>query len=396
VAYKIRQLTPDDAAAAYRLGSIAFGYADRPAPPPSAPLPAGRRSWGAFTADDVLVAKAIDLEQSHWFGGRLVPATGVAGVAVAAEHRGHGLSTVLLTQLMADAHERGAVIGALFDTTPWPYRRVGWEEVGVRQTLALPTLSLAGMRIPAGLAVRAATEADVPAMLDMFREVARAGCGIMDRLGPRADTTPASVLAEYHGTSIAVDAGGVLQGFCSWDRAGSYRAGGTLTVDDLIALTPAALTALLAMLGGWAAVAPNLFITLPPQDPALLVSAMAGAPVHSREPWMLRVIDVAEAVAARGWPPYVRGSIDLRIDDPVCPWNTGSFRLVLDDGVGRLEPGGTEAVMLGPRGLALLYAGAAGPDALRRAGLMTGGDASSDALLQAATAGPTPAIRDYF
>ena len=55
---------------------------------------------------------------------------------------------------------------------------------------------------------------------------------------------------------------------------------------------------------------------------------------------------------------------------------------------------GSEVVQ--QRGLAVLYAGAASPAVLRRAGLLTGGDDVSDAFLQAATAGPVPALLDYF
>jgi hypothetical protein len=48
------------------------------------------------------------------------------------------------------------------------------------------------------------------------------------------------------------------------------------------------------------------------------------------------------------------------------------------------------------RGLAVLYAGAGGPALVRRAGLLAGGDERTDAFLQAATAGPAPALLDYF
>jgi hypothetical protein len=48
------------------------------------------------------------------------------------------------------------------------------------------------------------------------------------------------------------------------------------------------------------------------------------------------------------------------------------------------------------RGFALLYAGVGGPALLRRAGLLDGGDANTDAFLQAAAAGPAPALLDYF
>ena len=48
------------------------------------------------------------------------------------------------------------------------------------------------------------------------------------------------------------------------------------------------------------------------------------------------------------------------------------------------------------RGFALLYVGGAGPPILRRAGMLSGGGADDDAFLAGATAGPVPALLDYF
>ena len=92
---------------------------------------------------------------------------------------------------------------------------------------------------------------------------------------------------------------------------------------------------------------------------------------------MLRVLDAAGAVAARGWPPHLSGAIDLALDDDVCPWNSGAWRLVLEAGEGRLEPGGSGAVRMTMRGLAVWYAGAADPAVLRRAGLLAGTTAAT-------------------
>jgi predicted acetyltransferase len=111
---------------------------------------------------------------------------------------------------------------------------------------------------------------------------------------------------------------------------------------------------------------------------------------------MLRILDAAGAVAARGWPPRLSGSVEVALADVECPWNSGSWRLVLDRGAGRLQRGGSGTVQLTMRGFALLYAGAASPALLRRAGLMTGGDEASDAFVAAASGGPPPSLLDYF
>jgi predicted acetyltransferase len=394
--YDVRLLTPDDQSAAWALGSLAFGYHDRQMPEGWSSDVPGRRSLGVFDTDGRLVAKAVDREQGHWFGGRLVPTCGVAGVAVAPELRGSGLARLVLTRLLADARARGAVISTLFDSTPFPYRSLGWEEVGALTHRVLPTMALAGIRAPQHTTLRPAVEADVPALGALYQTIARASAGMMERSGPLFAASPADFLAGYDGVTVAVDEDGAVEGYASWDRGPGHDATGRVTVADLIGLTPSATAALLSMLGSWASVAPTLLLRLPDTDPTLLMTSLASARVESREPWMLRVVDAVDAIAARGWPTYLNGRVDLDLTDDVCPWNAGSHQLVLADGQGRLEPGGRADVRLTARGLATLYAGAAGPAILRHAGLLSGGDARTDEFLQAATAGPPPTLLDHF
>ena len=395
MAYDVRLLTVEDLPAAWELGRVAFGT-DREPPPGWVGERPGRRTWGAFDGGGRLLAKAMDREQEHWFGGRRVPASGIAGVVVAPELRGTGLGRRVLTTLLAAARDRGAALATLFRTTPAPYRRLGCEQVGTLTWTAVPTAALAGLRPPPDVTLRPAGPGDVPALLEAYRMVARAGTGLLERSGPLFDLRPEAVLAGFDGITVAVGADGDVQGYASWDRGPGYDASGRLSVWDLVGPTGPATTGLLAMLGSWSAVAPTLLLRLPDPDPVVLLAPLVGARIHSEDPWMLRVLDAPAAVAARGWPPYLEGSVDLLLDDEVCPWNAGAHRLVLTGGTGRLEPGGTARVRLGPRGLAVLYAGAASPAVLRRAGLLSGGDAEDDGFLQVMGAGPQPALLDYF
>jgi predicted acetyltransferase len=392
VTLDVRPLTPDDDPAAFDLGAIAFGYSDRSRPEGWTSNSPGRHTLGVFD-DGVLVAKAVDREQGHWFGGRAVPACGVAGVAVATERRGAGLARIVLTRLLATARERGAVISTLFPTTPVPYRQLGWEESGAIEWVAVPTATLAGIRMPGEVRLRAATAEDEPALRELYRELARAGTAMIDRSGP---AWARGVLGDYDGVSVVESEQGQLLGYASWDREPGYRETGMVTVDDFVVTTPVAAQALLSMLGGWAAVAPTIRMKLSTVDTAVLATTSWHAPVVDRRPWMLRLIDAAGAVAARGWSPFLSGAVDLELIDAECPWNAGPHRLVLDAGQGRLEPGGSGGVRLTPRGLALWYAGSASPDLLRRAGLLAGDDQAGEALLQVATAGPLPQLLDYF
>lgn len=390
----VRLLGADDASAAWALGSLSFGYHGQDMPPVPAEPPPGRWTWGIFDGDR-LVAKAVDLEQGHWFGGRSVPASGVAGVATVADQRGRGLGRTVLTRLLASARERGAAISTLFHTTAVPYRRLGWEEVGARVTLAVPTMVFDAIRPPAAVRTRAAVPADVPALEALYQRVARDGTGLMDRSGARFRQTPQEFLDDWNGVTVAVDADGIV-GYMAWDRGEGYGADARLHVGDLVGLTPDATLALLGVIGGWASVAPTVTLWYVESDPAfLLTTALAHARVDTRRPWALRVVDAVGAVAARGWAP-VRAEVDLELVDAECPWNAGPWRLVLSGtGDAVLERGGSGAVRITPRGLAAWYAGAATPGQLRRAGLLSG-DSGSDAVLAAATAGPPPTLLDYF
>jgi predicted acetyltransferase len=395
VSVDVRELTEADQAEVWALGSLAFGYADRTMPAGWTSDTPGRRTIGVFDGGR-MVAKAVDREQSHWVGGRLVPASGVAGVVVVPERRGAGLARVALRHLLALARDRGAAVSALFDTTPFPYRAAGWEEVATLDRVSLPAATLARVRTPADITTRPAQPSDLPALEELFRDRARTGTGVMDRSGPMFDARPAWLLERHDGVSVVCDAAGSVVGYASWDRGTGYDASARLDVDDLVALTPQAARGLLAMLAGWHSVTPNIALTLVPGDPIQLNSAMLRASVIDRRPWMFRVVDARAAVAARGWPTHLRGVVELDLVDELCPWHTGPHRLTLDGGVAGLEPGGRATVTVTPRGLALWYLGAASPRQLRRAGLLHGGDDADDVLLAAATAGPPPALLDYF
>jgi hypothetical protein len=129
---------------------------------------------------------------------------------------------------------------------------------------------------------------------------------------------------------------------------------------------------------------------------------------------MLRVVDAAAAVAARGFPAEVSVRVQVRIADGARPANSGRWQLTVAGGAGTLEPPGPDAsgapgssagtassaglgssaLTLGARGLAALYAGT--PLAtLRQAGLAAGGTPADDAALDAAFAA-TPYMLDAF
>jgi predicted acetyltransferase len=358
----------------------------------------GVRRWGLFDGT-TLAAKANDRNYDSMIGGRRVPTAGVAGVAVAPEYRGAGLARRLMTHLLSQARERGAVISTLFRTAPALYRSLGYEQVAVLMDASLPTSALRGIR-PFQTTLRRAEIADAPEIRRVYAAIAVSGSCLLTRDGPSFDAADPELIGSFDGISLAVDRSGVV-GYAGWHRGSGYGESAVLRVGELLALTGDGYRALLGAVGSFDAVTPTVKLRTSGEDPVHWVIPGAGWAVDEANPYMLRVIDLAGAIAARGWPPRVSADLILEVDDPVCPWNSGRHRLVVEEGAGMLETGPAQPELprgttVTPNGLAVLYAGGVQVAALRRAGLVSGGTEQSDVMLDAAFAGPRPAILDYF
>lgn len=399
-AVDIRQLTATDADRSTLISDHAFGLPSDGAA--AFTIGPELQRWGIFDGP-TLVAKANDRSYYSWIGGRRVPTAGVAGVAVVPEHRGAGLARQVMTHLLHEARDRGAVIATLFRTAPALYRSLGFEHITELVDGSLPTAALRGIR-PLRTTLRRAVAADAGDIRRIYSLFAAAGSCLLSRDGAAFDVSDEQLIAAADGITLAIDRNDVVVGYVSWNRGNSYGAAATLRVVDLIAVTGDGYRALLSAIGSFDAVTPNVRLRTSGTDPIQWLIPGAGWSVTQVDPYMLRVIDLAGAVAARGWPAGLAAELTLVVDDPLCPWNSGRHRLVLDGGTGCLTVAGSGAVAsadpdataLTMPGLALLYAGGVTASVLRRADLITGGSPATDAVLDAAFAGPRPAVMDYF
>ncbi len=391
---QIRLLTSADAEVSLRASRDAFGgpLQDRA----SFTTGAGVRRWGLFDGN-VLAAKANDREYSSLIGGRELATAGVAGVLVAPEYRSRGLAREVMTHLLRQAHDRGAVISTLFRTAPALYRSLGYEQVAELTTARLPTAALRGLRVQTNL--RRATAADGPAIRAVYGRLASEGSCLLSRTGPCFTGTDEEMIASFDGITLAVDETGAVVGYVSWNRGSGYGEGAALSVGELHAETAAATQSLLAVVGSFDAVTPTITFRTSGNDPMHWCIPGAGWAVSDVRQYLMRVLDAGRALAARGWPTGLTASVPLSISDPLLTQNSGDFRLLFETGEARLEKArraGSGGVRIGPRGLAVLLAGDATVASMRRAGLIAGGTAGDAAVLDAAMTGPRPAILDYF
>ncbi len=397
---RVRRLEPADLDEAYQLTALAFGE-PRVAAPSSGELPAqgpGRLWYGAYDSGSRrLLGTAMDLTHTQWWGGREVAAADVAGVAVLPEARGGGTARALLTTLLEGARDRGALVSALYPTVSAVYAKAGWAIAGELRSVDLPTGMLPRERSgnPA-LTVRPADPdgADQPAVLALYDAVARARNGLLTRRDPPfpADTRPPTGI---DGITLVED-GTRLVGYLSWIRGTGYRQEGRLEVPDLLALTADAAQELVAVLAGWRSVTPTVRLRPLEYDAATRVIPWESGLRWDARPWMHRPVDVAGAVAARGWPIGRRGSVRFGLRDALAPWNAGGWELEVSGGAGHLMRTRAELpVTLDVAGFALLWCGAATPAQVAEAGLLTG-PAEAAAALDLLLPETRAQLLDYF
>ncbi len=103
----VRPLTADDATGLATLAYEAFGVPGTRRPSRPRIDQPGRTYFGAFDGD-MLVGRLTDRAYDSWFGGVLVPTSGIAAVTVAAELRGQGVLTPMFDRDAAVRARSGA------------------------------------------------------------------------------------------------------------------------------------------------------------------------------------------------------------------------------------------------------------------------------------------------
>ena len=400
----IRELGPDDDPdALLDLGARAFGPIPRPDRPrwqETAAAAIGARQYlGVFDGGRLLAAARYH-DMIQWWHGQPVPMAGVANVMVAPEERGRGIGRALMRTLLSLIGDRGYQVSALYPATLALYRSLGWEIAGSLGHLTIPSHSLRSLVAPDPALPRDDTLARTPQPETRLH-----------RCGPADATRVLAVIGRVHqalrdsGPNTRDEAAvarwlGDEQRFAYLAPDGflAYRwqnGNDELVVDRALASSAAATRAIWGVVASHSSIAQTVRATVGPADPVQWLTTDPDVRQSGRTAWMLRVLDAAAAVAGRGFPAGVGLTAVLRLDDPDRPACQGWWTLDVDGGKGTLTPGGAvpDALTLGPRGFAALYAGT--PLAtLRRAGLAVGDPGGDDAL--DAAFGADPFMLEFF
>ena len=293
--------------------------------------------------DDAVKATAAGPRFVQWFGGRPLPMCGVWGVATLPEHRASGLASAAVAQVLREARRDGTSISMLYPAVLRPYRRLGYELAG---THAMHRLSLGSIPSDLGERLPPVVELDVGRDLEdvkaCFHRWATSNHGAFEATDDRWWTE--RVLGpspEGQCRFVAVRGpDGAIEGFAGFRYE---RTAGRLSVDFglscsvLAATSDRALRALLGYFRGFRGVGEWVEWAGPPADPVALLIPEQDVAVSFRLDWMLRLLDVADAFAQRGYAPIDAEAV-FAVDDPLFPENRGPWRLAVKEGAAEVTP----------------------------------------------------------
>jgi predicted acetyltransferase len=358
-----------------------------------------------------LVAAARVGRLGQWWHGRLAPSAQVLMVGVPPQHRGRGHATALMRGVLHELHDDGVPTVTLYASTAALYRGVGFEVAG--ETFFYQILAEHLPRTTGAYTARPLSFDDITELRALYDRIAPTRHGALDRDeawwrerllngrpgmaapvaflldGPVPD---AAALVPGGSGDVAGPVGYVIVRFERYDHWKT-----SMIVRDWGCL-PGAEGALYGVLGGFNVLQGKVEWSGPYPDPALLALPERRYRVDDGDEWFLRVVDLPGAFGLRPWPEGLRGEITLRVDDPVCPWNTGDWTLELADGKARVEPAprGGAKVTASPRALGALFTGFLDPLDLARAGLLNGLDQASLGFLREALAGQVPWTAEHY
>jgi predicted acetyltransferase len=334
------------------------------------------------------------LPVGQFFGGRSVPTQGVTAVAVHPAWRRRGVAGALMRDCVAFARERGSALAPLHAATVRLYRRWGWE-VGsqtlrqIVRTAALTGLSGSG---------RVRANPDRSAIEAMRRAHLRQWDGPLDRpdwyLSVEWDPGDPETLRFEYGWYEDDQ----LTGYVRYES--ERQAGGwiRLRVQEFIFTTLDALRGLLGFLGGQESQSSHVaFVHSAVVDASpllwLLPEPHRDIEVQGFLCWMQRIVNIEQAMTARGWPARAAGRVELEVTDPV----TGVERVVLEvEGrSARVTPGGSGQVRCGIGALSAWYSNALRAQDAVRLGLLEG-EASAVSAMDGLVAGGLPWMPDFF
>ena len=339
---EIKQLHATQVEATLDLFDLAFGHSSTHAERESdRVILDDARMFGAFDGD-LLVGTTVSLPLHMTVPGSTLDVAGVTGVGVLPTHRRRGILSALMRHQLADLHDAGAEpVAALWATEPQIYPRFGYgfaaRSLGIEVPRERAQLQAAPAAAAADVSLRYVPPAELGALAtEVFdREVTgRPGAFRRDaRWWRRAAEDPPegrNGASELRG--VVAERGDDVVGYATfrtkaqWTPTGPH---GTVMVKELFAVDPGSYARVMEFVLNQDLMATTQLRNRPVDEPLLdMLADPRRTKVDINDQLWVRLVDVDRALVARRYEVPV--DVVIKVEDPVCPWNTGCWRVTGD------------------------------------------------------------------
>ncbi|SDT83422.1 Predicted acetyltransferase [Streptomyces sp. TLI_053] len=251
-----------------------------------------------------IVAGGLGLLVTQHFGGLPVPAACLAAGSIAPEERGAHLSVRMLAERLRPLQDQGAVLATVWSTSTGYARRLGWAAPTPVFSWTVPTDDLKrAFDHPDAAAFAITHHPDRPAG-DLQRTLATRWNGPWQR--PAWWSTWQQQTYPRLATYTFAEPGRPPAGQLSLTLDEHPADGRSIAVRDFWAADHRAAAAMLAFVARHNSRIPTVCFQRTGMPPTLLLQhrlhRAGAATARHWHPWMLRVLDPAQAVRLRGWP----------------------------------------------------------------------------------------------
>jgi predicted acetyltransferase len=351
------------------------------------------RDGGRIVASAGVVARELTVP------GGPVPVAGVTIVGVAPSHRRRGVLSALMRRQLADVHDAGEAVAALWASEAVIYGRFGYGMATQQATLEVrtrearlrpdverleraPEIILAADAAERLVAAYEAVRTQRPGMLS--RSPAWWAAQLFDPEKERdgAGRLRAAVLGEDQGYAL----------YAYKEAWGEGGAAGELRIRELVAGRPVAAAALWGFLLELDLVRHASWDLAPADEPLphMLDNSRAVTARVGDALWV-RLVDAPRALRERTYSaPF---DVVIELADELCPWNAGRYRVAWDGTTAECEPTSADAQLeLSAAELGAVHLGGTTLLSLARAGRLRSHDR---AALWAASTGFRGALEPW-
>lgn len=331
------------------------------------------RTHAVFDGDELIGAGEILTRKLTLPGTGPTPFAAVTSVGVAPGHRRRGALTRIMRAQLHGLHEAGAEpFAALWASEPLIYGRFGYGLASqcLHAKVKKGSAFRHGVELDAVRVREVEREQAIPLIKAIYEKEAPLRVGALDRPESAWEfllEDPERLRDGRTALKFAVlpDGYAVYRVKGGWNEEGPD---GTLKLHELVATTPQAYASLYRFLLDYDLIGTVETFTAVDEPLIHLLADHRTMVRYAADSLWVRLVDVDRALAARRYSAPT--DLVFGVQDDFCPWNTGNWRLVTDDG-GNAEVTRTDAapdLELDVVDLGAIFLGGTRPSTLAAAG----------------------------